>query len=502
MSMQAGAMIGPYRIIEQVGRGGMATVYKAYQPGLARYVAIKVLPAFFAEEPSFRERFQQEAIAVAKLRHPNILVVFDYGEEGGITYLVSEFVEGGTLASIVGKPLSPERTSAILGPIASALDFAHERGILHRDVKPSNILITESGAPILSDFGLAKMMGSLPRLTDTGLAVGTPEYMAPEQGEGRPVGPSADNYALGVVAYEMLTGRIPFSAETPLAVLLAHLHKPLPLPRTVNPALSEAVETVLLKGLAKAPEDRYPTASDFVRALSAAGQVEATNQYTRSGPGLETANPVADADRRSVRSPFDYSSANPETATVSGMGPTSAPILGKRKGTLPFGWAKVAVLALVLVVGSSAAVAFHGAYSASTPPKPVATSVRGGTAATTSHPSATSRLPAPVFRQTTSIASSSVARGATDKIVTRFTAARGSLSDGIIDVEVYNPSGIREAQYYLPVTNLEQGQTASISYEWKAPRRPGVFIVSVGVFGPDWTTNYSWFEHVAAIHVP
>src|SRR6185312_10149597 len=159
MSMQSGASIGPYRIIEQIGRGGMATVYKAFQPALARYVAIKVLPAFFAEEPTFRERFRQEAIAVAKLRHPNILVIFDYGEEGGVTYLVSEFVEGGTLAGLLGRPIFLARTLAILGPIAAALDFAHHRGILHRDIKPSNILITDAGLPVLSDFGLAKMMG-------------------------------------------------------------------------------------------------------------------------------------------------------------------------------------------------------------------------------------------------------------------------------------------------------------------------------------------------------
>jgi len=272
MSMTPGATIGPYRIVEQTGRGGMATVYKAYQPALARYVAVKVLPAFFAEEDGFRQRFQQEAIAVARLRHPNILVVFDYGEENGIPYLVGDYIDGGTLAEQVGTPLPLDYSMGILAPIASALDYAHTRGILHRDVKPSNVLLQRDGTPILADFGLAKMMGSLSRLTGTGVAMGTPEYMAPEQAAGEAVDAGADNYALAVVAYELLTGRVPFSADTPLAVLLAHLHKPLPLPRTVNPALPAAVEDVLLKGLAKNPAERYPTASAFILALSSAGQ--------------------------------------------------------------------------------------------------------------------------------------------------------------------------------------------------------------------------------------
>jgi len=270
MTVVAGATIGAYRIIEQIGRGGMATVYKAYQPALARNVAIKVLPQFFAEDPGSHERFQQEAIAIAKLRHPNILAVFDYGEENGITYIASEFVDGGTLAEQLGTPLPADYVVRILGPIASALDYAHARGVLHRDVKPSNVLLARDGTPILSDFGLAKMVGTMPRLTQSGMAVGTPEYMAPEQAMGEEVGPGTDLYALAVVAYEMLTGRVPYSAETPLAVLLAHVHKPLPLPRSLVPSLSPELEAVLLKGLAKTAAERYPTATELVHALDVA----------------------------------------------------------------------------------------------------------------------------------------------------------------------------------------------------------------------------------------
>ena len=286
MTLTPGVNLGPYRIVEQIGRGGMASVYKAYQPALARHVAIKVLPAFFTEDPGFRERFQQEAIAVAKLRHPNILQVFDYGEQDGITYLVSEFIDGGTLADQVGSPLPLDYTVKILTPIANALDYAHARGVLHRDVKPSNILLSRDSTPILSDFGLAKMIGSQPRLTVSGATVGTPEYMAPEQGEGAVIGPAADQYALGVVAYEMLTGRVPFTAETPLAVLISHMHKPLPLPRSINPALSESVEFTLLKALAKVPGDRFPVLGQFVGALG--GSVPAPQRVPPASDAART----------------------------------------------------------------------------------------------------------------------------------------------------------------------------------------------------------------------
>jgi len=230
VSVVPGQNLGQYRIVEQLGRGGMATVYKAFQPSLSRQVAIKVLPEFFAEDPTFHERFRQEAMAIAGLRHPNILSVFDSGEADGVAY-------------IVGKPLPIDYCLGILRAVGSALDYAHSRDLLHRDVKPSNILLTRDGTPVLSDFGLARMMtapgqSAANRLTVTGTAVGTPEYMAPEQASEGVAGPAADLYSLAVVLYEMLTGSVPYAAETPLAVLLAHANKPLPLPRERNPELS------------------------------------------------------------------------------------------------------------------------------------------------------------------------------------------------------------------------------------------------------------------------
>jgi serine/threonine protein kinase len=277
-------MIGPYRVVEQVGRGGMATVYKAHHAALARYVAIKVLPEFLAGEEGFKERFQQEAVAVAKLRHPNILAVFDYGNADGTAYIVNEFVDGGTLSDQLGSPLPVDYVVSTLKPIASALDYAHARGILHRDIKPSNILLNMEGSPVLGDFGLAKMMERGAGLTQAGMIVGTPEYMSPEQCSGEGVASAADIYSLGVVAYQMLTGQLPFMAATPAAVINAQLHNQLPPPRSINPDLSPEVEGVLLKALAKAPKDRYRMAASMVKALQDAGASATASEHAPATP--------------------------------------------------------------------------------------------------------------------------------------------------------------------------------------------------------------------------
>src|SRR6266550_2857939 len=270
MNIREGMALGPYRVMERIGRGGMATVHRAYHPGLDRYVAIKVLPDFFAEDPEYRERFQQEARSVARLKHPNILEVFDFGYEGGLAYLVLELVEGGTLADYVGKPMELHEVVHILEQLAGALDHAHANGVLHRDIKPSNILIHKDGSPVLGDFGLAKMAGSLRRLTGSGTVMGTPEYMSPEQAADEPLTAASDVYSLAIVAYEMLTGRVPFEADTPAATLLSHVTKPMPATRELKGELSAHVEDVLRKALAKSPQDRFQTAAAFVAALKPA----------------------------------------------------------------------------------------------------------------------------------------------------------------------------------------------------------------------------------------
>jgi putative two-component system response regulator len=267
VNIQEGTTLGPYRVIKRIGRGGMATVYRAYHQGLDRYVAIKVLPDYFDDDPTYQERFQTEARSVARLKHPNILEVFDFGTERGIAYLVLELVEGGTLADKVGQPMDLQEVIRTLEPVASALDHAHAHGILHRDIKPSNILLHQNGTPVLADFGLAKLAGSMRRLTNSGTVMGTPEYMSPEQAADEPVGPASDRYALAVVAYEMLTGRVPFQSDTPATVLLSHLTKAMPATRELKGELSAHIEDVLRRALAKAPDDRYPSAAEFVAAL-------------------------------------------------------------------------------------------------------------------------------------------------------------------------------------------------------------------------------------------
>ncbi len=265
-----GKTLGQFHILEPLGQGGMAAVYKAYQPSLDRYVAIKVLPAQHALTPGFSERFVREARAIAQLSHPNILPVIDFGQEGDLSFIVMKFVPAGTLKDRMGHPLALEQALRYIEGVAAALDHAHRRGILHRDVKPSNVLLDEGDWVLLADFGLAKMVAGDEGLTGTGVGIGTPAYMSPEQGRGETVDVYTDIYALGVILYEMVTGRLPFDAETPLAIVMKHITEPPPLPRKFRPDLPEAVERVILKATAKTPQDRYASAGDLAQALRAA----------------------------------------------------------------------------------------------------------------------------------------------------------------------------------------------------------------------------------------
>jgi hypothetical protein len=267
--LQPGNTLGNYQIVEKIGAGGMGAVYKAYQPSLGRFVAIKVLPPQTSGDPAFGERFAQEARAIGKLRHPNIVTAFDFTQQDDIAYLVSDYIDGGTLADQLGSPLPLEYAMGILGPLGAALDYAHSRGIVHRDIKPQNILLTREGTPVLTDFGLAKIVGPGSGMTQVGSLMGTAEYMAPELAGGSEVaGPAADQYALGLIAYQMLVGRHPFPADNPLSALMAHVHKPVPVPSQLGVVLPPGVESALLRSLAKKPEDRFARASEFVRALA------------------------------------------------------------------------------------------------------------------------------------------------------------------------------------------------------------------------------------------
>jgi serine/threonine protein kinase len=260
-----------YRIIEPLGEGGMAVVYKAYDTRLNRNVAIKVVRTERITHENLigtRQRFEREASALSKLTHPNIVPIIDYGEHQGSPFLVMPFIRGGTLKRFAGHPIPWNNAVRLVLPIARALAYAHQNNIIHRDVKPSNILLTESGEPLLSDFGIAKILeeNDLYTLTNPGIGVGTPGYMAPEQWTGQTV-PQSDIYSLGVVLYELIAGRRPYTADTPAGVLLKQVNEPLPRPSQFVPKLPEAMEKTLYKALAPNLKNRFQSMSEFSAVL-------------------------------------------------------------------------------------------------------------------------------------------------------------------------------------------------------------------------------------------
>lgn len=272
-----GTMLGNYRVLAPLGQGGMARVYKGYQENLDREVAIKVLPPWFAADRNFVERFNLEARLVARLAHPNIVTVHDADERNGHLYIVMQLVDGGTLKHRLdqlqeqGKTMDIAEVIPIFTQLASALTYAHEQGIIHRDIKPVNVLIDRAGRPILSDFGIAKVLASTKdHLTRPGAGVGTPEYMSPEQCQGGSVDGRADIYALGVMLFEALTGRTPFQGDNYPALAHSHIYEMPPRSSLINPMIPLAIERVILTALMKNPLLRYQKANDMARALEQA----------------------------------------------------------------------------------------------------------------------------------------------------------------------------------------------------------------------------------------
>lgn len=273
-------VLGRYRLQQRIGRGGMGEVWLAEDPRLHRQVAIKTLPFHTQGDSEFLQRFEREARAAAALNHPHILPVHDYGEqplsEGqAITYIVMPYVEGGTLADHIKQlaaehmSMPPDEALNYLAQAAEAIDYAHEQDVVHRDIKPSNMLLRKGQWILLADFGIARILSEQEHLTQSGVGVGTPEYMAPEQAQGEPEAAS-DNYSLAVIAYQLFTGKLPFHASTPYAITIQHITAPPPPPRQLNPDIPPAVEQVLLQGLAKDPAQRPTSARAFVAALKQA----------------------------------------------------------------------------------------------------------------------------------------------------------------------------------------------------------------------------------------
>lgn len=266
-----GKQLGSYQIIAEIGHGGMGTVYRAYDPRLQREVAIKVLRPELTSDPQVVQRFQREAVTAANLRHPNIVVVHDVGTAEGFQYIVMELLLGRTLTREVREhgAIALHRATHLLSQLASALDYAHQRGLIHRDVKSSNVIVRHDDHVTLTDFGLVKALQSHGGggVTQAGMALGTLNYMSPEQVAGAPVDHRVDTYALGVLAFEMLTGQLPFESESPYQTITAIMQTPPPSLLHLNPRLDPGVEVVLQQALAKRPEERFQTSGELAQAL-------------------------------------------------------------------------------------------------------------------------------------------------------------------------------------------------------------------------------------------
>ena len=272
-----GQTLGKYRILDPLGRGGMAQVYRAYHPQLDRYVALKILRSDLVEEKEFLARFKREARAVAALRHPHIVQIYDFDVQNDLYYMVMELLEGDSLKAHLnfvrgkGERLPLGDTVRIFSDALEGLGYAHGEGIIHRDLKPANIMLTRSGQAVLTDFGIAQIVGAT-QYTVSGALMGTLSYMAPEQGLEGFCDARSDIYSMGIAYYEALTGTVPFDADTPLSILMKHINDPLPMPRTLNPGIPEPFERVALKALAKHAEDRFQSATEMAVSLTTAAQ--------------------------------------------------------------------------------------------------------------------------------------------------------------------------------------------------------------------------------------
>jgi len=360
-----GTQLNKYEIRAEIGRGGMGAVYKGYDPTLDRYVAVKVLAPHLVWEKESVQRFVREARAAARLKHAGIVTIYDVGQEASWYYFVMEYLEGETLTEVIKQrgQLPPDEVVQILHPLADALDYAHHHGLVHRDIKPGNVIVSPEGLVTLTDFGIARAAQET-RLTATGTIVGTPEYMSPEQVRGLTADARSDQYSLAVVAYEMLVGRVPFEADSTLALLHMVAYEPPPSICEARPELPMEVEAVLTKALAKEPGDRYALASGFVdvlgRALAGEEVVKAPRLVPEpSAPApasvtgaaeatVKVSTPVMEPEKAAV--PAAAVSPPPVESAVPAAAPAPTPIPAQVRMPV-WGWALAGLAMLALVAG-------------------------------------------------------------------------------------------------------------------------------------------------------
>jgi serine/threonine protein kinase len=352
--IEPGTKLGQYEVQEFIGEGAMGTVFRAYHAQLARTGAVKVMHAISPDKDSI-SRFRHEAQAIARMRHPNILNVFDFGEYEGMPYMIVEYVPGGNLAGRMGQgPLDRGTALRYLHGIAAGLDYAHSQGIVHRDVKPANVLLEKDETPVLADFGLAKMLQGSSLTSMTGVTTGTPAYMAPEQVTGHEVGPAADRYSLATIAYEMLTGSIPFQGQGVIELLYAHVHLDPALPSSLQPELNQSVDAVIMRGLAKEPRSRWGSCEAFVTALGAAlGARSVPASIDRT---IDMAPPV---ERIDGTLPF----AAPPATVPSPVWPPIVAAARRKSRRRRYVIAAIAILVLLALVAGVVGFIFRDAFS-------------------------------------------------------------------------------------------------------------------------------------------
>ena len=382
--------IGRYEVIQELGQGGMAMVYLARDPYMKRQVAVKVLPRQFTFDPQFRTRFQREAEVVATLEHPHIVPVHDFGEHDGQPFIVMRYMSGGTLADrLGGGPLPIPEIARLFERIGSAMDYAHSMGVIHRDIKPGNILFDARGEPCLSDFGIAKIAEATVAFTGTGI-IGTPAYMSPEQAQGdKNIDGRSDVYSLGVVLFQALAGELPYKADTPMGVAVAHISQPVPSLLKVRSDLSPAFEAVIRKALDKDPAKRYQTAGELAEAIKQA--ISGMDTLSRDRTMLEpAAGTLIEPAAGTYVEPRSYPpSAPPQVVPAMTEGFSTPPPAGK-KAPFPrlIGVGGLGILALCACIG------LVGAFATNLIPNPFASPpTETITATSTVAPSETPALP-------------------------------------------------------------------------------------------------------------